>query len=389
MSSDLRKEYTRVVWLRYQNANKRRKGLILDEFCATRGISRKYAIRLFHRVPTHFKARPGRKKLFSDQAVYHLRKLWLLMNQMNSKRLKEALPFWLCFYVASAEVKAELLLMSHSTIDRKLAPFRSKVMRRLRSGTKPGRLLKTIIPIRPFDYEIKQPGYVEADTVAHCGGSLAGEFIWSLTFTDIFSGWTENRATWGKGSAGVLNGIREIEAVIPFSILGFNCDNGSEFLNYPLIEYMGPEGEKKRPQCLMTRSRAYKKNDNAHVEQKNWTHVREMFGYDRFSNLAQVELMNRIYRDEHSLLHNFFYPQMKLKTKLRVGSRYKRTYTTPKTPYQRILECEHVPQQAKDKLTALFRTLNPFRLRKQMQQKLKDFYKAQNPNTDQKEKEAA
>jgi hypothetical protein len=385
MSSDLRKEYTRIVWLRYQNANKKRKGLILDEFCATRGVNRKYAIRLFSKVPTHFKKRPGRKKTYSDHAVYHLRRLWILLNQMNSKRLKEALPSWLCFYLASTEVKAELLAMSPATMDRKLAPFRATVARRRRSGTKPGSLLKNVIPIKPFDFEIRQPGHVEADTVAHCGGSLAGEFIWSLTFTDIFSGWTENRAVWGKGSYGVLNAIREIEKLLPFGILSFNSDNGSEFLNYHLVEYFGPEGEKKRRHQLMTRSREYKKNDNAHVEQKNWTHVREVFGYDRFSNHDQVELMNHIYRDEHSLLHNFFYPQMKLKTKLRVGSRYKRTYTKAKTPYQRILECEHVSPEAKDRLTAIFKTLNPFKLRKQMQQKLKDFYKAQNSVSDQKE----
>jgi len=389
MSSDLRKEYTRVVWLRYQNANKKKKGLILDEFCATRCINRKYAIRLFSKVPTHFKNRPGRKKTYSDHAVYHLRRLWILLNQMNSKRLKEALPYWLCFYVASAEVKAELLVMSPATMDRKLAQFRATVARRRRSGTKPGSLIKNIIPIKPFDFEIRQPGHVEADTVAHCGGSLAGNFIWSLTFTDIFSGWTENRAVWGKGSKGVVDAIREIEKLLPFGILSFNSDNGSEFLNYHLIRYFGPEGEKKRHHQLMTRSREYKKNDNAHVEQKNWTHVREVFGYDRFSNPDQVELMNHVYREEHSLLHNFFYPQMKLKTKVRVGSRYKRTYTKAMTPYQRILACEHVSPEAKDRLTTLFKTLNPFKLRQQMQQKFKEFYNAQKPVPDEQPKQAA
>lgn len=380
MSSDLKREYTKILWLRYQNANKKRKTALLDHFCEVSGLTRKHAIRLMHRTPTHwFKKRPGRKKLYSDHAIYHLRKLWVLMNQMNSKRLKEALPSWLTYYLCTDAVKAELRAMSAATMDRKLAPFRARVASRRRTGTKPGSLIKTIIPIRPFDFEIKEPGHVEADTVAHCGGSLAGEFIWSLTFTDIFSGWTENRAVWGKGSAGVLDAIRDIEHKLPFVILSFNSDNGNEFLNYHLINYFGPEGEKKRHHQLMTRSREYKKNDNAHVEQKNWTHVREMFGYDRFSNPVQVELMNRTYREEHSLLHNFFYPQMKLKTKVRVGSRYRRTYSVAKTPYQRILECEHVPQETKDKLTALFHTLNPFGLRKQMQQKLKEFYKAQTP----------
>jgi len=167
--------------------------------------------------------------------------------------------------------------------------------------------------------------------------------------------------------------------------LSFNSDNGTEFLNHHLIRYFGPEGEKKRSAQLMTRSREYRKNDNCHVEQKNWTHVRELFGYDRFSNPKQVELMNSIYLAEHNLLHNFFYPQMKLKTKLRIGSKYKRTYDRPQTPYRRILACESVPQATKDALTALFITLNPFRLTKDMDKKLRAFYKANTPISDEKE----
>jgi hypothetical protein len=386
MSNDLKREYIRILWFRYQNANKKKKTLILNEFCAVSGLTRKHAIKLLNRVPEHwFKKRPGRKRVYSDQAIYHLRKLWLFSKQLNSKRLRDAIPDWLEQYTASESVKRELKQMSSATIERYLAPFRVKVTRRRRSGTRNGRLLKTVIPIKPFDFKIHQPGHVEADTVAHCGGSLSGEFIWSLTFTDIFSGWTENRAIWGKGAGGVLDAIRDIEGKLPFPILSFNSDNGSEFLNNHLIRYLGPEGEKKRPTQLMTRSREYRKNDNCHVEQKNWTHVRELFGYDRFSNPEQVKLMNHIYTAEHNLLHNFFYPQMKLKSKVRVGSKYRRTYDRPQTPYRRILACEQVSEEVKDSLTVIFKSLNPFRLTKDMDKKLKAFYQANHPITEEKE----
>ncbi len=385
MSNDLKQQYIRLQWLRYQNASRRQKKVILDELCALTGCHRKHLIRRMKDLPSGLRKRPGRKRVYSEHAVYHLRKLWLLLNQMNSKRLKEALPECMGHYVASESVKQELCRMSAATIDRYLAAIRAKVARRGRSGTRPGRLLKHMIPIKPFDYNVHQPGHVEADLVAHCGGSLSGEFIWSLTFTDIYSGWTENRAVWGKGAHGVLESIRSVEATLPFPILSFNCDNGKEFLNHHLIHYFSPEGEKKRAAQLMTRSREYRKNDNCYVEQKNWTHVRELFGYDRFSNPRQVDLMNRMYQEEHRLLHNFFYPQMKLKTKLRIGSRYRRTYDKPKTPYRRILDCEQVPQHVKDSLTAFYKTLNPFRLRKEQHKKLKAFYQASKPLTDEKD----
>jgi hypothetical protein len=303
------------------------------------------------------------------------------MDQKCSKIMKAALPLWLPDYDCPNEIKTELLFMSHATIDRKLKPFRSEIRRRFRSGTTRGRI-KHIIPIKPLDHNVTGPGFVEADTVAHCGGSLSGEFIWSLTFTDICSGWTENRAIFSKASIGVLNAIKHIEDRIPFSILGFNCDNGSEFLNYPLIEYFSPEGEKKRSRHLMSRSREYRKNDNAHVEQKNFTHVRELFGYDRFSDINLIPLMNEIF-DEQRLLNNFFVPQVKLKYKLRIGARYKRVYTPAQTPYQRIVEHPNTTEETKERLAIQVESLNPFELRKKIQMKLKAFYKALKPKPEQ------
>ena len=212
---------------------------------------------------------------------------------------------------------------------------------------------------------------MEADTVAHCGNSLAGDFVWSLTLTDIKSTWTENRATWNKGSHGVRDQIEDIEKSVPFQLLGFDCDNGSEFLNYHLMRYFA-----RRDQAVQfTRSRPYRKNDNAHVEQKNWTHVRQLFGYDRFDKPCLVELMNDLYRNEWSLYQNHFCPTMKLVEKKKINSRYYKRYDTPKTPYQRLLESEYITQDVKDRLEKQHATLNPFALKRAIERKLKHIFK--------------
>lgn len=380
MSSDLKKEYTLVTHLRYKDSNKKKKTLILNEFCDNLKLTRSHASRLLKKDPRTKPKHPGRKKIYTEQSIFHLRKLWILTEQLNSKLLKRALPEWLENYIASDFVKQQLLQMSASTIERSIAKIRAQVGRRNRTGTRPPlRFYKNVIPIKPFNFSVTGPGHVEADTVAHCGGSLLGEFIWSLTITDIHTGWTENRAVWGKGGKGVFDAIKDIENTLPFEILSFNSDNGGEFLNHHLIRYFGPNSEKPRLAQLMTRSREYRKNDNCYVEQKNWTHVRTLFGYDRFSNLEQIQIMNSIYSEEHRLLRNFFYPQMKLKSKVRFGSKYRRKYDEPQTPYQRLMNCPLVSREIKDKLTNIRQSLNPFKLRKEMQNKLKRFYDLNKP----------
>lgn len=374
MSNELKAEYITILRARYQKSGKKEKGQILSQLCENTGLSRKHAIRALNKKERSKCKNSGRKKKYSDISVQHLKKLWMSMQQMNSKKMVAALPYWLSFYDCGDILKQELLGMSHATIDRKLKAFRISLKRRQRSGTKPG-ALRHIIPIKPFDYNIKEPGFVEADTVAHCGGSLAGEFVWSLTLTDVYSGWTENRGIWGRGSAGVLDAIRSIEETIPFEIKAFNSDSGTEFLNHHLIRYFSPEGEKPRLKQLMTRSREYRKNDNCHVEQKNFTHVRELFGYDRFDNQRLLSLINDIYANEHAILQNFFIPQVKLESKLRVGSKYKRKYTKPITPYHRIINCPSIPQETKDKLTLYYKTLNPLLIQKSLQNKLNNFFK--------------
>jgi hypothetical protein len=205
--------------------------------------------------------------------------------------------------------------------------------------------------------------------VAHCGNSLVGDFVWSLTLTDIFSGWTENRALWGKGSGEVIKQVKHVEKNLPFKLLGFDCDNGTEFLNYHLIRYFSDRPKQKVVQ--FTRSRPYHKNDNAYVEQKNWTHVRQLLGYDRFDRKILVPLLNDLYSNEYNLLQNHFCPSMKLISKERINSKYHKKYDKPQTPYQRLLSSEGVSAEAKQKLMVVHATLNPFELKRVVESKLK------------------
>jgi hypothetical protein len=275
------------------------------------------------------------------------------------------LPFYERKHGLPKEIVDQLLSMSERTIDRLLQPIKAHYPKRL-GGTKPGSLLKKHIPIKTNQWNETQPGFVEADTVAHCGTSLLGNFVWSITLTDIYSGWTENAAVWNKGAHGVLTQIERIEKRLPFGILGFDCDNGSEFLNYHLVRYFQ---ERKKP-IQFTRSRPYHKGDNAHVEQKNWTHVRQLFGYYRFENPELVALMNDLYANEASLLHNFFYPAMKLQDKERIQAKIKKKYDQPKTPYQRLMASSSISEIQKMKLKQLFESLNPFELQETLQSKL-------------------
>jgi hypothetical protein len=369
-----RRDYLEAIRTRYRKAGRTEKGIILGEFCAICGYNRKYAIRLLRTKPSSPpKRKPGPVPHYDKELLLTpLKRIWFATDQMCSKKLKAALPLWLPFYEEEyeplvPEVRQKLLAMSPATIDRLLRPIRA-LCKKGRGSTKPGTLLKNQIPIKTHNWDVTKPGYFEADTVAHCGTSMAGDFVYSLTFTDIFSGWTENRAVWGRGSQGVLNQIRNIEESIAFPILGFDCDNGSEFLNHHLVRYFT-----NRPKAPVhfTRSRPYHKNDNAFVEQKNWTHVRQLLGYDRFDNPELVPVLNDLYRNEWSLFNNYFRPTLKLKEKLRINSRYLRKYEPPLTPYQRLLDSDQVSQEAKKALEAVYNSLNPFKLKRKIEEKLK------------------
>jgi hypothetical protein len=280
------------------------------------------------------------------------------------------LPLWRPAYeqrhgVLPSEVRRKLEAISAPTLDRLLAPYRMKVLKR-RGGTKPGRLLRTQIPVRCETWDIDRPGYLEADTVDHGGDSTAGDFMRSITYTDIYSGWTEQAAIWNKSGARVLTQTRRIEAELPFPLLGFDSDNGGEFLNHALWRYFHRRG---RP-VHFTRSRAYRKNDNAHVEQKNWTKVRQLLGYARYDQPELVELVHDLYRNEWRLLQNFFQPIMKLKKKERHGSRVKKTYDRPQTPAQRLLAWSGLTADKRAWLRHLQTTLNPITLSEAVSRKL-------------------
>jgi hypothetical protein len=366
-----KREYLLAIWERYQRVGRRFKSKILDEFCAVCGYTRKYAIGLLSRKPRRRQCKPGPRRRYDGQVLEPLKVIWLAAEQMCSKRLKAALPLWLPFYEQEhgplvEPVRKKLLQISAASIDRLLKKERARYRGKGLCGTRPGGLLKHQIPIRTDNDDVDRPGFLEADTVAHCGNSLAGDFIWSLTFTDIFCQWTENRATWNKGAEGVLGQVKDVEANLPFELLGFDVDNGSEFLCFHLWRYLL---DRPRPVPL-TRSRPYRKNDQAHVEQKNWTHVRQLLGYQRLEQPELVPLINELYRT-WGLLHNFFCPNLKLLSKTRKGAKTIRKYSPPQTPYQRLLESQHLSQEQKQKLQNRFQQLNPLQLKREIEQKLK------------------
>ena len=366
-----KREYLLAIWERYQRVGRRFKSKILDEFCAVCGYTRKYAIGLLSRKPRRRQCKPGPRRRYDGQVLEPLKVIWLAAEQMCSKRLKAALPLWLPFYEQEhgplvEPVRKKLLQISAASIDRLLKKERARYRGKGLCGTRPGGLLKHQIPIRTDNDDVDRPGFLEADTVAHCGNSLAGDFIWSITFTDIFCQWTENRATWNKGAEGVLGQVKDVEANLPFELLGFDVDNGSEFLCFHLWRYLL---DRPRPVPL-TRSRPYRKNDQAHVEQKNWTHVRQLLGYQRLEQPERVPLINELYRT-WGLLHNFFCPNLKLLSKTRKGAKTIRKYSPPQTPYQRLLESKHLSQEQKQKLQSRFQQLNPLQLKREIEQKLK------------------
>ena len=378
MGKNERQAYLKAIRSRYRRARKKVKVTILDEFCSVCGYNRKYAIRLLNQhAKTNQKHRTGPKPIYASAELRTaLKRIWFATDQMCSKKLKAAIPLWLPFYgtaykALSPDTQEKLLTISASTIDRVLKPVRVAYGRKGLSGTRPGTLLKNQIPIRTDFWDVTQPGFMEADTVAHCGDSLAGSFIWSLTMTDILTTWTENRATWNKGAEGVRDQIKDIETGIPFEMLGFDCDNGSEFLNWHLLRYFTDHPSV----TSFTRSRPYKKNDNAHVEQKNWSHVRQLFGYDRFEDPDLVDLMNDLYANEWSLYQNHFIPSMKLMEKKRINSKYFKKYDAPRTPYDRVMASEHVSDEEKERLQAVHKTLNPFILKKTIEKKLRVIFK--------------
>ena len=363
MSLGSKKELTEAIRNRYLKANKAGKGRILDEFIAATGYHRKYAIRLLRhgRKPKSLKKK-GRKKKYQGEVIQVLIVIWEICGRICSKRLQPFLPELVSVLERfheielSDETKTLLFSMSSATIDRCLRKERFEHRKGL-SSTKPGSLLKNQIPIQTFTpWEDEKPGFLEIDLVAHCGGSLEGQFLYTLTATDVATGWTECVAIPNKTQIAVTKGVQLIRRRLPFPLLGVDSDNGAEFINATLLRYCR---EKK---ITFTRSRPYRKNDQAHVEQKNWSVVRHTVGYDRFESVDDLGLLNHLYADLR-LYINFFQPVFKLIAKEHLNEKTKKIYDIPSTPYRRVLASDLVPFQHKVRLTNLFVAANPVAFR--------------------------
>ena len=332
------REYTEAVRGRYHRASKKEKGRILDEFTNVIGCHRKSAIRLLKaKRRSDLRRRRGRSKEYGADVAGVLRMAWEATDRLCSKRLQPFLPELVPVLrkyddtFISTQVSAQLRRMSPSTIDRVLRPWRRLGGRRPLSCTKPGSLLKNSIPIRTFaDWEENRSGFLEVDLVHHCGESTEGFYLTTLSTVDVASGWSECMAVWGKGQDRVGGAIHKVRQRLPFPLLGVDSDNGGEFINHHLYTYC------QREDITFTRSRSYKKNDSCHVEQKNWSVVRRLVGYDRYCSRAALETLNRIYTILR-LYVNFFQPSMKLVHKTRHGAKVHKVYDQAQTPYQRLL----------------------------------------------------
>ncbi|MBU4304785.1 MAG: integrase [Candidatus Omnitrophica bacterium] len=376
-------EYLKSIVLRYKKANRKQKTIILNEFCTNCGYHRKHAIRAirtFKRfAKPKLKKRGKPSKYNSPALILPLKRIWLAAHLPCSKNLKAVLPIWLPFYANEFEPLTQNILdlltcISSSTIDRILKPIKIKYRGKGKSCTKPGSLLRNQIPIKTNQWDEFRPGFIESDTVHHCGESTEGQYAISVNYTDIASQWTEQRAVWGKGEIGVFTQTKHVEKSLPFPILGFDSDNGGEFINHHLFKYF--TGRNPNP-VQFTRSRAYHKNDNSHIEQKNWTHVRQWLGYSRFDNPKVVTLLNDLYTSEWRLYHNFFCPSVKLIQKKRVASKIIKRYDKPQTPYQRLINSPDISNSAKLKLKEQFKTLNPFKLKNAIIAKIENIHAAQ------------
>jgi hypothetical protein len=371
LKSISREEQLERLRRRYGQRGWEGKARLLDEFCEQYGYHRKHAIRLLNgNAVAKKKSPPGPERQYGCISEV-VERIWTAGEQPCGKRLAPMLALWLPHYqrrygrlLPSQRQLTEQI--SPATLDRLLRPLRSQRLRGL-SGTKPGSLLRQQIPIQGEVWDEKRAGFLEADSVAHCGSSLAGSFIWSLTFTDLASTWTSGRAVWNKGASGVLEQTQQVEQSLPFALLGLDFDNGGEWLNWHLIRYLQERSQPVR----VTRSRPYHSDDNAHVEQKNWMWPRQLLGYGRLEDPRLVEPINQVYQEVWGPLHNFFLPSMKLVEKHREGARWRRKHDEAQTAYQRLLKMGVLGARKKRQLRELYESLDPFALHEQLEKRLR------------------
>jgi hypothetical protein len=364
LSLATRKELIEAVRKRYQEAALATKTDILDEFVELTGYHRKHAVRLLGPGSE----RKRQKKSRSDKRVYNevvreaLILLWEAADRICGKRLKALIPTLLAamekhgHLQLAAEIRERLLQMSAATIDRLLTEPRERVIGTRRRKGVGATVLRRSIPIRTFgDWNDPEPGYMESDLVAHCGGSMAGSVVHTLVLTDIATGWTECIPLIVRDQALIVEALEQIQKTLPFPLRGFDTDNDGAFINQTVLNYC------RRTGLEFTRSRAYRKNDQAWVEQKNGAVVRKLVGYDRLSGIVDVEKLARLYEFSRFYV-NCFQPSFKLKSKVRMGARVVKTYHQPLTPYERVVSSPHVPQSGKQQLQAIFPKLDPIAL---------------------------
>jgi hypothetical protein len=378
MSLKSKRELLEAVRPRYLKANKLEKQKVLDEFTSATGYHRKYAIRVLKnqgQVHNHLTRKSKTyKTIYGSEVGQALAQIWEIYGQICSKRLQPYLPEAIrvlerCQEIElSRDVKELLLKISSASIDRCLRPVRLPSPHGL-STTKPGSLLKNLIPIRTFtEWDADRPGFLEIDLVAHCGNTTEGQYLHTLTCTDLCTGWTEVTALLHRSQEAVSKAIQRMRQRLPFPLLGIDSDNGGEFLNDLLYRYCLDE------QITFTRSRPYQKNDQAHVEQKNWSVVRHTVGYDRWETEQELILLQDIH-DDLRLYINFFQPSFKLIAKERIANRTLKRYDPAKTPYRRVLERKDISLEAKARLMNLYFPLNPAELRRRIDQKTAKLWK--------------
>ena len=372
-----RNQYLKVLRERYLKAKaKKEKTQILDEYCRNTGQARKYVIRKIQsEVDLKPKQRKKRKQTYDGQVTAALAKVWEIFDCPCGQRLKPILEVELGRLrelgelKVSDEVALKLKTISSGTIDRKLKHQREVLhLLRSKSGPKPGSLLKRKIPIRLTEWDTSKTGYVEMDLVIHCGSSTLGEYINTLSTIEVSSGWWEGEAIMGKSQEATFQALKKIRERTSFDWKGLDSDNGSEFINETLYKYC------RRERLEFTRSRPSRKNDNAYIEQKNWTHVRKILGYLRYDTFAEISIINDLYHGDLRLYKNFFQPVMKLVSKERIGGSVKRKYATPKTPYQRLMDSGQISEQARKQLEAVYLSLNPAQLKRSIDTKLGKLY---------------
>lgn len=367
--------YMKVMFVRYFQAKGRKeKSAILDEFCRTYDCHRKHALRLLNGTPPGV-TRPIKKKrkpVYTHRVISIIEAVWKASGHLWSKRLKSTIVLWMPWikdrFTLSPQEYSQLVSISPAQIDRRLKSVKQWIRKKVYGSTKPGAILKHHIPVKTDSWHIRKPGYVETDLVSHCGGSASGDFANTVNWTDIATQWVERRAVLGKGQETVFLALTDMQQDMPFDLCGLDSDNGSEFINLHLYNYC------RLNHIAFTRSRPYKKDDNAHIEQKNWTHVRQLLGYLRYDTQQVIDAINDLYKHELRIFQNYFQPSVKLIKKVRIGSKVKKIYDDPATPFQRLVASKKGHPHAIKSFQITAQQFNPFELSAIIEKKLDAIY---------------